>query len=157
MRQFKVKCVVKDPFISSYKVILESIDDSTLLPLPVGPFEAEAIFYVLSSLKKPRPMTYDLMTNILRQLGDVTVNRMFIDTFDDGIFTAKLELNHSGNTLIIDCRPSDGIALSLRMNYPIFIDEHVVQRKKCVSKSCLNEHEKALLEQILMDQEVTYL
>jgi len=152
MKEFKVKTVVKDPFISSYTVILESIDEVTLVPLPVGPFEAEAIFNVLSSIKYPRPMTYDLMSNLLKQLGDVKVNKMLIDSFDDGIFTAKLELNHSGNILVIDCRPSDGIALSLRMKYPIYIDESVVQRKKCISRNCLNEHEKVLLEQLLMDQ-----
>ncbi len=157
MRQFKVKCVVKDPFVSTYRVVLESLDDSILVPLPVGPFEAEAIFNVLSAMQYPRPMTYDFLSNILKQLGDVEVERMLIDSFNDGIFTAKLELNHSGKLVVIDCRPSDGIALSLRMNYPIYIDDYVVQQKRCVSKNCLSEHEKVLLEQLLMDQELTYL
>lgn len=157
MRQFKVKCVVKDPFVSTYRVVLESLDESILVPVPVGPFEAEAIFNVLSAMKYPRPMTYDFLTNILMQLGDVQVERMLIDSFDDGIFKAKLELNHLGKLLVIDCRPSDGIALSLRMNYPIYIDEYVVQQKKCISKTCLSEHDRVLLEQLLMDQELTYL
>lgn len=157
MLQFKVKCVIKDPLVSTYSVILQSTDDNFLIPIPVGPFEAESIYSYLISVKPPRPMTYDLIGSILKQLGDVKVLRMYIDSINDGLYTAKLELDHGGNIIKIDCRPSDGIALSLRTSAPIFIDSEVVKKKKCISKNCLSEKEKILIEQLMMDQEMMYL
>ncbi|MCA1926944.1 MAG: bifunctional nuclease family protein [Calditerrivibrio sp.] len=157
MLQFKVKCVIKDPLVSTYSVVLQSIDDNYMIVIPIGPFEAEAIYTRLVNIRSSRPMTHDLMGNILSQLGDVKLIRMCIDSIKDGIFTAKLEMEHGGKPLRIDCRPSDGIALSLRSNTPIYVEEDLAKRKNCVSKRCLSDREKVLIEQLMMDQEMTYL
>lgn len=157
MLQFKVKCVIKNPLVSTYSVVLQSIDDNYMIVIPVGPFEAEAIYTHLVNIRSSRPMTHDLIGNILSQLGDVKLIRMCIDSIKDGIFTAKLEMEHGEKLLEIDCRPSDGIALSLRSNTPIYVDGDLARRKNCISRGCLSEREKILLEQLMMDQEITYL
>ncbi|MCX8084660.1 MAG: bifunctional nuclease family protein [Calditerrivibrio sp.] len=156
MIQFKVRTVIKNPLLSCYNVILQSLDENIILPLPVGPFEAEAIYTVLASLNFPRPMVYDFMKNVLLNLGDVSTNRMVIYAFSDGVFHARMELEHSGNLVTIECRPSDGIALSLRTDTPIFVEDEVVDKKKCIFKDCLNENEKEFLEHIIVDQELKY-
>ncbi|MEF3255463.1 MAG: bifunctional nuclease family protein [Deferribacterales bacterium] len=157
MLQFYVKCVIKDPLISTYSVILESTDGNYLIPIPVGPFEAEAIYAHLSSLYRPRPMTYDFVNNILKGLGDVKIVGMYIDVYNKGVYEAKLAIDHSGNIIKIDCRPSDGIAVTIRADAPIYIDEDIAKKNNCVSKNCLSTMERILLEQLIMDQEMRYL
>ena len=101
---------------------------SRLLPIVIGIAEATAIKMKLSGFTPPRPMTHDLMTSIINNLG-IKLEKVVIDNLVDGTFHAKLYLNYNSNNLkIIDARPSDSIALAVRIKSPIFVEEKVLEK-----------------------------
>lgn len=106
-------------------VILRDDQGSRWLPIYIGPFEARAISLELENIKPPRPLTHDLMRNMLQNLG-VGVSRVVITEIHDNTFFAKVGLRGSNVRLDIDARPSDAIALALRMKAPIFVAEEVM-------------------------------
>jgi bifunctional DNase/RNase len=97
-----------------------------LLPIFIGGPEATAIALALDAVRTPRPMTHDLMKNLLDDLG-VAFTRLEITDLSDGTFYAELHLEAAGQTTIVSSRPSDGIALALRMSAPVFAAEAVVE------------------------------
>jgi hypothetical protein len=108
-------------------VILRAKDDKRELMMFIGPLEAQAIAIPLQGLKPPRPLTHDLMTDVLRQLN-ATLLRVVIVDLRDGIYFAKLHLRAQGRDIEVDSRPSDAIALALRQNVPILAEDRVLQR-----------------------------
>jgi bifunctional DNase/RNase len=104
-----------------------------LLPIFIGGPEATAIALALDAVRTPRPMTHDLMKNVLDDLG-VSFTRLEITDLSDGTFYAELHLEAAGQTTVVSSRPSDGIALALRMSAPVFAAESVVEEAGYVAE-----------------------
>lgn len=107
----------------AYALILKEVSGTRRLPIIIGAFEAQAIALEMEGIKPPRPLTHDLIKNIIDALG-VSLHNVFISELRDGTFFARLALN-SMNTEI-DSRPSDAIALAVRYGVPIFVSEVVM-------------------------------
>ncbi|HEX3327736.1 MAG TPA: bifunctional nuclease family protein [Actinomycetota bacterium] len=108
-------------------VLLKEADGHRYLPIWVGAVEATAIAFALQGIQTPRPMTHDLLRDILEET-DVTVERVLINELIDQTFFALIRLNTAGNSKEVSSRPSDAIALAVRVNVPIFADEDVLEQ-----------------------------
>ncbi len=106
-------------------VILRTEDSERFLPIWIGPFEAQAIAVKLGQLPLPRPMTHDLLTSVISDL-QASVDRVVVTDIADGIFYAGVFLTADGKTIEIDARPSDAIALALRVQAPIYVKDAVL-------------------------------
>jgi len=107
-------------------VILKDVDSERFLPIWIGPYEAEAITVSLQELEVARPLTHDLMRNILQALGAEVV-RVSITELRDDVYYARILLRLDARELEIDSRPSDALALAVRAHVPIFVSETVMQ------------------------------
>lgn len=109
-------------------VVLKEKKGKRTLPIIIGIPEASAIKLKISGIQPPRPMTHDLLKSIIEQLG-ASLKRIVIDKLQNNTFYAKLALNDGmGKEIVIDARPSDSIALALRMNCPIFASEDLLNQ-----------------------------
>lgn len=108
-------------------VILKEIDTERYLPIWIGPFEADAIALELQEVKVARPLTHDLMRQIISELG-ATVTHVFINDLRDDTFFARIVLDVNGRHAEVDSRPSDAIALAVRAKCKIFVDETVMDK-----------------------------
>jgi uncharacterized protein len=107
-------------------VLLQSqLDDQRLLPIYIGSPEASSIHYALEGIAPPRPLTHDLFVGVLGQLG-TELERVVITEVRDHTYYAQLHLLVSGQSQIVDCRPSDAIALAVRTGAPIFADDDLL-------------------------------
>jgi len=129
-----VRGIALDPITNMPIIILKDPDERRALPIWVGIFEANAIALELEKVSTPRPMTHDLLKNILEGLG-ITVKQIIVNDLKENTFYAMIELNHNGGVITIDARPSDAIALALRVNAPIFVTEKVVTQAKNIEVS----------------------
>ncbi|CUT01932.1 bifunctional nuclease family protein [Candidatus Chrysopegis kryptomonas] len=111
---------------SSYALILKEVGGDRRLPIIIGSFEAQAIALEMEGIKPPRPLTHDLIKNILDGLG-VTIVEVVVTDLRDGTFYAKIYLELNGMTYEIDSRPSDAIAVALRCGVPIYVNEEVME------------------------------
>lgn len=127
-----IKGLMLDPITNSPIVLLKDDDSSRFLPIWVGVFEANAIALQLESVETPRPMTHDLLRNLLDDL-EVIVARIVIDDLQDNTFYAKIHVDSEDGTKMIDSRPSDAIALALRTNAPIFVSSNVLDQAQTIS------------------------
>jgi bifunctional DNase/RNase len=127
----KVKTVILDPMTRSPVVVLESLADKRLLPIWIDVPEGRAIALELENVKPPRPLTHDLMRSILDQLG-AALERVVITDLRNNTYHALLHLKQRGRELQIDARPSDAMALALRMNAPVFVSSQVFTKAKTV-------------------------
>jgi bifunctional DNase/RNase len=127
----KIKSLMVDPNTQSPVVILESVADKRLLPIWIDIAEARAIALELEQIKVPRPLTHDLMRNILNRLG-ATLERVVITDLRNGTYYALLYLKSKGQELQIDARPSDAMALALKTNAPVFVASEVFAKSKAV-------------------------
>lgn len=132
--QMTVRGIALDPITNMPIIILKDVDERKALPIWVGIFEANAIALELEKVTTPRPMTHDLLKSVLDGLG-VTVRQVIVNDLKDNTFFAVIELNSNGAVINIDSRPSDAIALALRVNAPIFVAENVVAQAKSVEIS----------------------
>ncbi len=110
----------------SYALLLKEIDGNRRIPIIIGQFEAQAIALEMEGIKPPRPLTHDLIKNIIDNLG-ATVLEVVVTELRDNTFYAKIVLEVSGLTNDIDSRPSDAIALAVRADAPIYVAEAVLQ------------------------------
>ena len=124
-REFKIKGLMMDPITNSPIVILQGIGKKTRLPIWVGIFEANAIALQIERIDTPRPMTHDLLKNILLHLN-ATVEKIVVTDLQENTFFATIFLDMEGNRVVIDSRPSDAIALALRTDAPIFVTQEVI-------------------------------
>jgi bifunctional DNase/RNase len=108
-------------------VILREVDGERLLPIWIGPGEASAIAMELAGIKFSRPLTHDLLNTVVRSLGSQLV-RVLITRVVDNTYYASLMLQRNGETITIDSRPSDSVALALRASAPIFADVDLLDR-----------------------------
>ncbi|MCM2313707.1 MAG: bifunctional nuclease family protein [Thermoanaerobaculia bacterium] len=132
MVRMTVKGLMLDPISNSPIVVLRDDDDSTLLPIWVGVFEANAIALKLENYETPRPMTHDLLKGILGAM-DAKVIRVVVNELRDSTFFARIVLSVGGNESEVDARPSDAIALALRVDAPIFVDQSVLDQAQTIS------------------------
>ena len=113
-------------------VLLKTVEGNKFLPIWIGHPEAAAILMKLQNATTPRPMTHDLLTEILREL-DAQVTRVVINDLRDSTFFAQIRVNTAGRTLEIDARPSDAIALALRVEAPIFVAQSVLDQAQTIT------------------------
>lgn len=125
MRQMKVDKLGIDLLTHDPVVILKDMDGKRFLPILIGPFEATAIALALEGAPVPRPLTHDLMRTLLETL-DATLEQVVVHDIRESTFFAKLIVRTNGQLQEIDARPSDGIALALRMKAPIYVSDKIV-------------------------------
>jgi bifunctional DNase/RNase len=131
--EMKIKGLMWDPVSRMPIVILKAHGGDTLLPIFVGLFEANAIAQQLDGSIAPRPMTHDLLGNMIDALKG-KVNRVVITDLRENTFFATIHLDLSGKPLEIDARPSDAMALALRVKVPILVEETVLDRSSASGK-----------------------
>lgn len=124
-----IKGLMIDPITNMPIVILKDREGERVLPIWVGVFEANAIALQIENIATPRPMTHDLLRNILSEI-EANVSRIVVSDLRDNTFYAMIYLNRGGETIAIDARPSDAIALALRTKSPIFVEDAVVESAK---------------------------
>ena len=124
-KEFRIKGLMMDPVTNSPIVILQDIEANTLLPIWVGIFEANAIALQIERIDTPRPMTHDLLRNILLHL-DAEVEKIVVTELKENTFFAQIHLDIEGSRMTVDSRPSDAIALALRTDSPIYVTDEVI-------------------------------
>ena len=141
--EMKVAGITLDPLTKMPIIILKDLNDENSLPIWIGLAEASAIATQLEKIDLARPMTHDLLTNILREL-DVFLENVKVTELKDNTFYATLSLKIGNRSLSIDSRPSDAIALALRTESPVFVHEEVLKRSKAIDMDQFTEEEVSL-------------
>lgn len=131
-REFKIKGLMMDPITNSPIVVLQDVEKNTLLPIWVGIFEANAIALQIERIDTPRPMTHDLIKNILLQLK-ADVEKIVVTELRENTFFALIHLRTNGGQVTIDSRPSDAIAVALRTDAPIYVTEEVINSSRNIT------------------------
>lgn len=129
--KMKVAGLTIDPLTNTPIVILKDIDEKKAIPIWIGLFEASAIATELEKITFSRPMTHDLMYEILKTVK-IEIIKVEIHDLRNNTFFANLHLLKDGDIIVIDSRPSDAIALALRANATIFVDEKVIEKSRNV-------------------------
>ena len=149
MRQMKVDKLGIDLLTHDPVVILKDLEGKRYLPILIGPFEATAIALALEGTPVPRPLSHDLMRTMLESL-QARLEQIVIHDIKDSTFFAKLVVRTNGDTQEIDARPSDGIALALRMQAPIFVSDKIVL-EETVSDKKSEQEEMAKFRRFIED------
>ena len=129
--EMSIKGLMVDPVTNTPIVILRDKDGQKVLPIWVGIFEANAIALQIENIATPRPMTHDLLRNVITDL-EGRVDRVVVSELKENTFYAVIHLTVKGERVTIDARPSDAIALALRTHSPILVDETVIENAKTV-------------------------
>src|SRR3989338_10634382 len=129
--EMTIKGLMVDPITNMPIIILRDSDGQKVLPIWVGMFEANAIALQIENVSTPRPMTHDLLKNVITDLKG-TVRKIVVSDLKDNTFFALIYLEVNGETVAIDARPSDAIALALRARAPIFVEDRVIDNAKSV-------------------------
>ena len=132
--EMSIRGLMVDPATSMPIVVLRDADNNRVLPIWVGPVEANAIAMQIENIAPPRPMTHDLLGHLLTALG-ASLQRVIITDLRENTFYAYLELRRGDETVLVDSRPSDALALSIRARARIFVDTRVLDRAKTVDLS----------------------
>jgi bifunctional DNase/RNase len=127
--QMKIKGLMIDPVSNMPIIILKNPDGKTVLPIWVGIFEANAIAMQLEEVVSPRPMTHDLLKNVIEGL-EAQVEHVVITDLKENTFFAAIHLVRNGERFTIDARPSDAMALALRASAPIFVERQVLDKSE---------------------------
>lgn len=130
--EMKIRGLMMDPVTNMPVVILKGIEGESVLPIWVGIYEANAIALEMEKVATPRPMTHDLLKNLLIGL-DAQVRKVVVNDLREDTFYAVIWLDKDGNSISIDSRPSDALALALRADCPIFVEEEVLKSSKQAS------------------------
>ncbi|MBI4467569.1 MAG: bifunctional nuclease family protein [Acidobacteria bacterium] len=148
--EMKIRGLMMDPVTNMPIVILKDVGGDSILPIWVGVYEANAIALEIEKVQTPRPMTHDLIKNVLLGLNAV-VKKVVVTELRDDTFYALIWLERNGSTITIDSRPSDALALALRTDAPIFVEEAVLKSSKiasAVSEKVGNEELRRWLENL---------
>ena len=132
--EMTIKGLMVDPITNMPIIILRDKDGQRVLPIWVGVFEANAIALQIENVATPRPMTHDLLRNVIQDLR-ATVQKVVVCDLQENTFFALIYLHLNGDTLAIDARPSDAIALALRTRAPIFVEDSVIDHAKSIDFS----------------------
>ncbi|MBX3292579.1 MAG: bifunctional nuclease family protein [Acidobacteria bacterium] len=132
--EVKIGALIMDPNTNSPIVVLKGVDSEAVLPIWVGAFEANAIALEIEKVLPQRPMTHDLLRNLIVQCG-LEAQRVIVTDLSDNTFYARVELiDLNGNEVSLDARPSDAIALALRLDCPIFIEQDVLDKSAAANQ-----------------------
>jgi uncharacterized protein len=146
--EMKIGKLMMDPATNMPIVILKDTRGSAILPIWVGIYEANAIALEIEKVQTPRPMTHDLLKNLLLGL-ECRVQRVVVNELKDDTFYALIWIERDGQIMSVDSRPSDALALALRVDCPIFVDEEVLKSSKvtnAVSEKSTSEELRKWLE-----------
>ena len=146
--EMKIRGLMMDPVTNMPIVILKDVNGSTVLPIWVGVYEANAIALEIEKVSTPRPMTHDLIKTLLHGL-DANVRKVVVNELKDDTFYAVIWLDRDGDLITVDSRPSDALAIALRLDCPIYVDETVLKSSKVaatVSDKVNNEELRRWLE-----------
>lgn len=149
-REMKIRGLMMDPVTNMPIVILKDLEGDAVLPIWVGVYEANAIALEIEKVTTPRPMTHDLVKNILRGV-ETGMEKVVVSELKDDTFYAVIWLRRNGNLIAIDSRPSDALALALRHDCPIFVDDDVIQSSRlsqAVSEKTNSEELRRWLENL---------
>src|ERR1700682_5543663 len=132
--EMKIRGLMMDPVTNMPIVVLKDVQGQAILPIWVGVYEANAIALEIEKVQTPRPMTHDLLRNVFLGL-DVRVQKIVVTDLRDDTFYAVIWVDRAGEMMTIDARPSDALALALRMDCPIFVDDSVLKSTKVSSSA----------------------
>jgi bifunctional DNase/RNase len=128
----KIRGLMMDPVTNMPIVILRDLDGNAVLPIWVGVYEANAIALEIEKVTPARPMTHDLIKNLLMGLGG-GVSKVVVSDLQDDTFYAMIWVERNGEMIAIDSRPSDALAVALRLDCPIFVEDEVLSSSKNVA------------------------
>ena len=129
--EMTIKGLMVDPITNMPIVILRDKDGQRVLPIWVGVFEANAIALQIENVTPQRPMTHDLLNNVIHDLK-ADIKKVVVSDLKENTFYALIHLSIAGETMVIDARPSDAIALALRARAPIYVEDAVIDNAKTV-------------------------
>ena len=132
--EMTIKGLMVDPITNMPIVLLKDKGGDRVLPIWVGIFEANAIALQIENISTPRPMTHDLLRNVITDL-EGRVDRVVVCDLKDNTFYAIIHLTVRGERVAVDARPSDAIALALRTRSPILVEETVIDNAKTVERA----------------------
>jgi len=132
--EMQIRGLMMDPITGVPIVILRNADNQRVLPIWVGPVEANAIALQIENVSPPRPMTHDLLKNLLIEF-DARVQRVLITALKGNTFYAYLDIDRQGTRILVDARPSDALAVALRARAPVFVDDSVLDQASSVEVS----------------------
>ena len=132
--EMKIRTLMMDPVTQMPIVILRDVSGDTILPIWVGPFEANAIALEIEKVSTARPMTHDLIKTLLSGL-EARVQKVVVSELKDETFYALIWLEKDGQIISVDSRPSDALALALRTDCPIYVEDAVLKNSKLTSQS----------------------
>jgi bifunctional DNase/RNase len=138
--EMKVTGLTIDPFTSMPIIILKDIEDKAALPIWIGLIEASAIATELEHIQLSRPMTHDLLKNIL-DAAEIKVVKVTITELRDNTFYASIVLSNAGKDMQMDARPSDAIAVALRTKSPIYVEKSVIEKSRKIDLG-VNDNEQ---------------
>jgi hypothetical protein len=127
--EMKIRGLMMDPVTNMPIVVLKDVGGDAILPIWVGVYEANAIALEIEKVTTPRPMTHDLLKNVLTSL-DAQVHKVVVSDLKEDTFFAVIWLQSEGGAISIDSRPSDALALALRVDCPIFVEEEVLKSSR---------------------------
>ncbi len=130
--EMKIRGLMMDPVTNMPIVILKDVNGDAVLPIWVGIYEANAIALEIEKVTTPRPMTHDLIKNLLTGL-DTSVRKVVVNDLREDTFFAVIWLERNGQIISVDSRPSDALAIALRLDCPIFVDDEVLKSSKLAS------------------------
>jgi len=148
--EMKIRGLMMDPVTNMPIVILKDVNSNTILPIWVGVYEANAIALEIEKVTTPRPMTHDLIKSLLRGL-QAGVKKVVVSDLKDDTFYAVIWLERDGEIISIDSRPSDALAVALRLDCPIYVEDTVLKSSKVaasVSDKVTNEELRRWLENL---------
>ena len=132
--EMKIRGLMMDPVTNMPIVILKDVNGNSVLPIWVGIYEANAIALEIEKVSTPRPMTHDLLKNLLLGL-DTRVHKVVVSDLREDTFYALIWLDRDGQSITIDSRPSDALALALRVDCPIYVEDEVLKNSKVANAS----------------------
>jgi bifunctional DNase/RNase len=130
--EMKIRGLMMDPVTNMPIVILKDVNGDAVLPIWVGIYEANAIALEIEKVSTPRPMTHDLIKNLLTGL-DTRVHKVVVNELREDTFYAVIWLERDGHIISVDSRPSDALAIALRLDCPIFVEDEVLKSSKQAS------------------------
>jgi bifunctional DNase/RNase len=148
--EVKIRGLMMDPVTNMPVVVLKETSGSAILPIWVGIYEANAIALEIEKVQTPRPMTHDLLRNVLTGLN-VHVHKVVVSDLKEDTFYALIWMERDGEMMSVDSRPSDALALALRLDCPIFVEDEVLKSSKmagAVSEKSSSEELRKWLENL---------
>ena len=146
--EMKIRGLMVDPVTNTPIIILRDSSGNSILPIWVGVYEANAIALEIEKVTTPRPMTHDLIKNLLTGF-EATIQKVVVSELKDETFYAVIWLEKDGEVISVDSRPSDALALALRLDCPIYVEEQVLQSSRSttnISDKVTNEELRRWLE-----------